>query len=52
MRKFNYVAKKLKFTFMGWEKKKVLSKPIKSTNIISGQILSLTLENKRLPDKH
>ena len=53
MRNFNYVAKKLKFIFMGWgKKKKVLSKPIKSTNIISGQMLSLTLENKRLPDKH
>ena len=34
------------------EEKKVLSKPIKSTNIISGQMLSLTLENKRPPDKH
>lgn len=37
MRKFNYVAKKLKFTFMGWEKKSVLSKPIKSTNIFQGK---------------
>ena len=34
------------------KKKKALSKPIKSTNIISGQMLNITLENKMFPDKN
>lgn len=34
------------------EGKKELWKPIKSTNIISGQMLDITLENKMVPDKN
>lgn len=38
-----------------WDEKKrnkALSKPIKSTNIISGQMFNITLENKMFPDKN